>query len=191
MRRENPAAVHVDGTARPQILTEEANPQVLRVLMEYKEQTGRGTIINTSFNMHRRSQSFALRRCCSRIQAIRFGSPCDGTISRLARSAAMRRLQRPMFAPQLREHVVESCWLLSSTFSPHPGEGGFVQSGTAVRVVVHVDRMSSRCVHAGGRWRSVPCAPLMPDLDDVAHALPDMQRDAAARLGALLAGTGV
>ncbi len=52
MKRENPAAVHVDGTARPQTLDVETNPQVFTILKEYKRLTGRGTIINTSFNMH-------------------------------------------------------------------------------------------------------------------------------------------
>jgi len=51
-RRECPAAVHVDGTARPQIVRKETNPSFHRVLEEYRALTGIGTVVNTSFNMH-------------------------------------------------------------------------------------------------------------------------------------------
>ncbi len=47
-----PAAVHVDGTARPQLVTAESNPSFHRVLTEYKKRTGLPSLINTSFNMH-------------------------------------------------------------------------------------------------------------------------------------------
>jgi carbamoyltransferase len=52
MRRESPAVVHVDGTARPQFVTREANPGLHEVLREYRKRTGIGSIVNTSFNMH-------------------------------------------------------------------------------------------------------------------------------------------
>jgi carbamoyltransferase len=52
MRKESPAAVHVDGTARPQLVTERINPSVHRLLRLYKERTGIPTLINTSFNIH-------------------------------------------------------------------------------------------------------------------------------------------
>jgi carbamoyltransferase len=52
MRRESPAAVHVDGTARPQILRREDNPGFHAILEEYRKLTGIPTLINTSFNMH-------------------------------------------------------------------------------------------------------------------------------------------
>jgi carbamoyltransferase len=51
-RRECPAAVHVDGTARPQIVRHQTNPSFHRVLEEYRKLTGIGTVVNTSFNMH-------------------------------------------------------------------------------------------------------------------------------------------
>ena len=51
-RRECPAAVHVDGTARPQIVRARTNPSFHRVLTEYRRLTGVGTVVNTSFNMH-------------------------------------------------------------------------------------------------------------------------------------------
>lgn len=52
MRRESPAAVHIDGTARPQIVREEENPEYYRILHEYYRLTGLPTLINTSFNQH-------------------------------------------------------------------------------------------------------------------------------------------
>ena len=51
-RRECPAAVHVDGTARPQVVRAETNPSFHRILTEYKRLTGVGSCVNTSFNMH-------------------------------------------------------------------------------------------------------------------------------------------
>jgi carbamoyltransferase len=51
-KRNCPAAVHVDGTARPQIVRKETNPSFHRTLDEYRKLTGVGTVVNTSFNMH-------------------------------------------------------------------------------------------------------------------------------------------
>jgi carbamoyltransferase len=52
MLRDNPAAVHVDGTARPQLVTPDSNPSFHRVLSAFRQRTGVPTLINTSFNMH-------------------------------------------------------------------------------------------------------------------------------------------
>lgn len=52
MRQQSPAAVHVDGTARPQLVSKEINPSAHRVLTEYERRTGIATLINTSYNMH-------------------------------------------------------------------------------------------------------------------------------------------
>jgi carbamoyltransferase len=52
MKRESPAAVHVDGTARPQLVTPTSNPSFYAVLTEYHRLTGLPSVINTSFNMH-------------------------------------------------------------------------------------------------------------------------------------------
>ncbi|MCZ6570337.1 MAG: hypothetical protein O7B23_09275, partial [Deltaproteobacteria bacterium] len=51
-KRTCPAAVHVDGTARPQLVREATNPSLHAVLLAYKRITGVGTCVNTSFNMH-------------------------------------------------------------------------------------------------------------------------------------------
>ena len=47
-----PAAVHVDRTARPQLIQREMNPGYYDILAEYKKLSGHPSLINTSFNMH-------------------------------------------------------------------------------------------------------------------------------------------
>jgi carbamoyltransferase len=52
MKHTCPAAVHVDGTARPQLIREEANPSFHRIVREYYQLSEIPSVINTSFNMH-------------------------------------------------------------------------------------------------------------------------------------------
>jgi carbamoyltransferase len=52
MTQTSPAAVHVDGTARPQLVTSTSNPSFHKILTEYHRLTGIPSVINTSFNMH-------------------------------------------------------------------------------------------------------------------------------------------
>jgi carbamoyltransferase len=52
MRSLSPAVVHVDGTARPQVVSAETNPSLHKILLEYCSLTGTPSLINTSFNMH-------------------------------------------------------------------------------------------------------------------------------------------
>ena len=52
MKEHCPAVVHVDGTARPQMIRRETNPSYYKILDEYCKLSGLPTIINTSFNMH-------------------------------------------------------------------------------------------------------------------------------------------
>ncbi|MCG8572861.1 MAG: carbamoyltransferase, partial [Spirochaetes bacterium] len=47
-----PAVVHVDGTARPQVVRKEDNESLYNILKHYYEITGIPVLINTSFNMH-------------------------------------------------------------------------------------------------------------------------------------------
>ena len=47
-----PAAVHVDNTARPQIVRKEVNPQLHELISTYCERTGDLGLINTSLNNH-------------------------------------------------------------------------------------------------------------------------------------------
>lgn len=51
--QEVQAACHPeDATIRPQIVTREGNPAYHRLLVEFHNRTGRGTILNTSLNIH-------------------------------------------------------------------------------------------------------------------------------------------
>ena len=52
MKENCAGVVHVDGTARPQLVKEVDNPSFYRIINEYRKLTGSGTIINTSFNIH-------------------------------------------------------------------------------------------------------------------------------------------
>ena len=52
MKKNSPAVVHVDGTARPQIIDEETNQSYNKILEEYYKIAKLPTIVNTSFNMH-------------------------------------------------------------------------------------------------------------------------------------------
>lgn len=51
MAREVPAVVHVDGTARPQIVDSECNPRYYNLLKEFEKLTGIAVVLNTSFNV--------------------------------------------------------------------------------------------------------------------------------------------
>ena len=50
--KEIDAVVHVDKTARPQIVKEETNPSYYKILEEFNKISGLGCFVNTSFNMH-------------------------------------------------------------------------------------------------------------------------------------------
>lgn len=52
MRENCPAAVHVDGTARPQLIQRDVNPGYYDIVKEYEKLSGIPSLINTSFNMH-------------------------------------------------------------------------------------------------------------------------------------------
>jgi carbamoyltransferase len=47
-----PAVVHVDGTARPQIIERDTNPLYYDILVAFKKETGIPCLVNTSFNAH-------------------------------------------------------------------------------------------------------------------------------------------
>jgi carbamoyltransferase len=51
-RARIPAVVHVDGTARPQIVRGDENPLFAGILRRFRDQTGIPVLINTSFNVH-------------------------------------------------------------------------------------------------------------------------------------------
>jgi carbamoyltransferase len=47
-----PGVVHVDGTARPQVVHKEHSPRLHALLTAYGERTGAAVLVNTSFNLH-------------------------------------------------------------------------------------------------------------------------------------------
>jgi carbamoyltransferase len=51
-RERIPAVVHVDGTARPQIVRDDTNPLFAAILRRFRAATGLPVLINTSFNVH-------------------------------------------------------------------------------------------------------------------------------------------
>ena len=52
MKQQCPAAGHVDGTARPQLIRREVNPGYYDILVEHEKLSGSPSLINTSFYMH-------------------------------------------------------------------------------------------------------------------------------------------
>ncbi len=52
MRKRCEGVVHVDGTARPQLVRREDNPGFYDIITEYEKLSGLPAIINTSFNIH-------------------------------------------------------------------------------------------------------------------------------------------
>jgi len=52
MKQNSPAAVHVDGTARPQLVDAVTNPSFHAILSAYLRRTGIPSVLNTSFNIH-------------------------------------------------------------------------------------------------------------------------------------------
>lgn len=51
-RKKLPSITHVDNTARIQTVTKEQNPWVYELLTKFKEKTGVGVLLNTSFNVN-------------------------------------------------------------------------------------------------------------------------------------------
>ncbi len=76
MKQHCPAAVHVDGTARPQLVRREVNPEYHQILVEHERLSGSPSLINTSFNMHEEPI------VCSPVDALR--AFLDGRIDGLA-----------------------------------------------------------------------------------------------------------
>jgi carbamoyltransferase len=52
MKKSCPGVVHIDGTARPQIVHAHDNPGYHRIISEFKRLTGLSCVVNTSFNIH-------------------------------------------------------------------------------------------------------------------------------------------
>ncbi|MHA1565393.1 MAG: carbamoyltransferase C-terminal domain-containing protein [Alphaproteobacteria bacterium] len=59
-----PAVVHVDGTARPQVIDRQTNPLYFDILQAFKARTGLPVLINTSFNVHEEPIINTPQECC-------------------------------------------------------------------------------------------------------------------------------
>lgn len=96
MHDNSPAAIHVDGTARVQLVTEQSQPGMYSVLREYKHLTGLACVV--SINMSLGSEPLA----CSPLDAIRVF--LAGKIDYLAMGefliAAPQRVSSPSFDGQ-------------------------------------------------------------------------------------------
>ncbi len=62
-RDKIPAVIHVDGTARPQIVKEKENPLYAKILSEFKSITGLPVLVNTSFNVHEEPIIYKPQEC--------------------------------------------------------------------------------------------------------------------------------
>ena len=52
MKEKIPAVVHIDGTARPQVVKADINPSYHRIIDEFYKLSGVPVVLNTSFNVH-------------------------------------------------------------------------------------------------------------------------------------------
>jgi carbamoyltransferase len=52
MKTHCPAVVHIDGTARPQLVRENENPFIHKLLTHYVALSGKKALVNTSYNIH-------------------------------------------------------------------------------------------------------------------------------------------
>jgi len=52
MKKSCPGVVHIDGTARPQVVHAHDNPEYHGIIAEFKRLTGLSCVVNTSFNIH-------------------------------------------------------------------------------------------------------------------------------------------
>jgi carbamoyltransferase len=62
-RQRLPGVVHVDGTARPQLVRQDRNPGFHAVISAFHRRTGLPAVINTSFNMHEEPIVCTARDC--------------------------------------------------------------------------------------------------------------------------------
>jgi carbamoyltransferase len=67
-RERIPAVVHVDGSARPQIIRRTDNPLYFDILAAFKAHTGLPTLVNTSFNVHEEPIVNRPEECCKALQ---------------------------------------------------------------------------------------------------------------------------
>lgn len=70
-RSRIPAVVHVDGTARPQVIRRDDNPLYYDILKSFERRTGLKALINTSFNAHEEPIIDTPAQCLAALRANR------------------------------------------------------------------------------------------------------------------------
>jgi carbamoyltransferase len=58
------AVVHIDGSARPQIIERDTNPLYHDILTEFERVSGQPVLVNTSFNVHEEPIVNTPSECC-------------------------------------------------------------------------------------------------------------------------------
>jgi carbamoyltransferase len=91
MRRNMSGVVHLDGTARPQLVREDRSPEYYGIIRAFQERTGLAGVINTSFNMH---EEPIVRTADDAIRAF-----LDGGLDYLALGGALLRHPRGVQHP--------------------------------------------------------------------------------------------
>jgi carbamoyltransferase len=66
-----PAVVHIDNTARPQVVTENSNEFVYKIMVEFYKLTGVPLLVNTSLNVHEEPINYVLQ---DSIKALKSGA---------------------------------------------------------------------------------------------------------------------
>jgi len=93
-RARIPAVVHVDGTARPQVVTRELNPLYYDILAAHGRLTAVPVLVNTSFNVHEEPIVNATAEC---VQAL-----IDGRIDFLVTQQAVYECDAVVTCPHLQ-----------------------------------------------------------------------------------------
>ena len=98
-----PAVVHVDNTARPQIIRDADNPPFAAILRRFRDQTGIPVLINTSFNVHEEPIVNRPEECRRAL----IDGRVDFVVTKKAVYVAPRRLQadHPATAAQARREL--------------------------------------------------------------------------------------
>lgn len=105
MQRHMPGVVHLDHTARPQLVRKDRNAGYYRIIEAFHERTGLPGVINTSFNMHEEPI------VCSADDAVR--AFLDGNLDYLAIGSRLfrhpRGIQHPLKRVQPVRQRVATC----------------------------------------------------------------------------------
>ena len=116
MRRQSPACVHVDGTARPQLVSEFSNRSIYWTLRHYHELSGNPTIINTSFNMHEEPIVCTPAEAVKAFQSANLDALAMGEFLAINQSpdARHRRLAAASRLAMAERAIASGCWSASA-----------------------------------------------------------------------------